>query len=264
MEFAVKTTQLAKAFSGREVLRDCSLAVERGTVYGLLGRNGAGKTTLFKLLLGYLKPAMGKAEVLGMDSVRDNREILRRTGSLIEAPVFYEHLSAEENLRIHLAYMEMPGKTICSQEQENSRRQKIREQNIQQRIEEVLDLSGLPCTGEQPVGTFSLGMRQRLAIARAVVHRPELLILDEPMNGLDPAGIREMRELLKGLMQKQKMTILLSSHMLPELEQTADWIGILAGGKIAAEGTPRELAGRCPGGLEEYFIRITKEGRHDA
>ena len=107
-------------------------------------------------------------------------------------------------------------------------------------------------------------MCQRLAIARAVVHRPELLILDEPMNGLDPAGIREMRELLKGLMQKQKMTILLSSHMLPELEQTADWIGILAGGKIAAEGTPRELAGRCPGGLEEYFIRITKEGRHDA
>ena len=84
------------------------------------------------------------------------------------------------------------------------------------------------------------------------------------MNGLDPAGIQEMRELLKGLMQKQKMTILLSSHMLPELEQTADWIGILAGGKIAAEGTPRELAGRCPGGLEEYFIRITKEGRHDA
>ena len=89
--------------------------------------------------------------------------------------------------------------------------------SIQQRIEEVLDLSGLPCTGEQPVGTFSLGMRQRLAIARAVVHRPELLILDEPMNGLDPAGIREMRELLKGLMQKQKMTILLSSHMLPGL-----------------------------------------------
>ena len=113
MEFAVKTTQLAKVFSGREVLRDCSLAVERGTVYGLLGHNGAGKTTLFKLLLGYLKPAMGKAEVLGMDSVKDNREILRRTGSLIEAPVFYEHLSAEENLRIHLAYMEMPGKTIC-------------------------------------------------------------------------------------------------------------------------------------------------------
>ena len=188
MEFAVKTTQLAKVFSGREVLRDCGLAVERGTVYGLLGRNGAGKTTLFKLLLGYLKPAMGKAEVLGMDSVRDNREILRRTGSLIEAPVFYEHLSAEENLRIHLAYMEMPGKTICGQEQENSRRQKIREQNIQQRIEEVLDLSGLPCTGEQPVGTFSLGMRQRLAIARAVVHRPELLILDEPMNGSGPGG----------------------------------------------------------------------------
>ena len=115
MEFAVKTTQLAKVFSGREVLRDCSLAVERGTVYDLLGRNGAGKTTLFKLLLGYLKPAMGKAEVLGMDSVRDNREILRRTGSLIEAPVFYEHLSAEENLRIHLAYMEMSGKTICGQ-----------------------------------------------------------------------------------------------------------------------------------------------------
>ena len=264
MSDTVITRQLTRAFDGREVVKDVNLRVEQGIIYGLVGRNGAGKTTLFKLLLGMLRPSAGRAQVLGFDSAKEKEEILRRTGSLIETPVFYEHLSAEENLRIHLAYMEMPGKTIYGQEQENSRRHKIREQNIQQRIEEVLDLSGLPCTGEQPVGTFSLGMRQRLAIARAVVHRPELLILDEPMNGLDPAGIREMRELLKGLMQKQKMTILLSSHMLPELEQTADWIGILAGGKIAAEGTPRELAGRCPGGLEEYFIRITKEGRHDA
>ena len=221
MEFAVKTTQLAKAFSGREVLRDCSLAVERGTVYGLLGRNGAGKTTLFKLLLGYLKPAMGKAEVLGMDSVRDNREILRRTGSLIEAPVFYEHLSAEENLRIHLAYMEMPGKTICGQEQENSRRQKIREQNIQQRIEEVLDLSGLPCTGEQPVGTFSLGMRQRLGIAQAIMENPHILILDEPMNGLDWQGVEDVRELLLGLRMEGK-TILLASHSREDIEILCD------------------------------------------
>ena len=265
MELAVKTVQLAKTFSGKEVLRGCSLAVERGTIYGLLGRNGAGKTTLFKLLLGYLKPAMGQAEILGMDSVKDNRKILRRTGSLIETPVFYEHLSAAENLRIHLAYMEISEKEDRNKRREASREQKIRkqknqEQGVQQQIEEALSMSGLPGTGEQPVSTFSLGMRQRLAIARAVVHRPELLILDEPMNGLDPAGIREMRELFKELAQKQSMTILLSSHILPELEQTADRIGILAGGKIAAEGSPRELAGRSPVGLEEYFMEITKEG----
>ena len=150
-EIAICTRQLAKSFAGREGLRPCSLTVERGTLYALLGKNGAGKTTLFKLLLGFLRPTAGSAEVL------------RHTGCLIETPVFYEHLSAAENLRLHLACME------CSAAPAP-----------------LLARVGLDCADDRPVRAYSLGMRQRLALARALSHRPEVLILDEPFNGLDP------------------------------------------------------------------------------
>lgn len=170
---AVTTKQLKKTFNGKEIIRECNMSVEQGTIYGFLGKNGAGKTTVFKMLLGLLVPTFGEATILGMDSVKNNLEILRRTGSLIETPIFYEHLSAAQNLKIHLEYM--------SVEKGN--------------IEETLKMVGLQNVGTQPVSNFSVGMRQRLAIARALVHKPELLILDEPVNGLDPVGIKEMREL---------------------------------------------------------------------
>ena len=169
---AVRTKNLFKSFDGKEIIHDCTMSVEKGTIYGFLGKNGAGKTTVFKILLGLLKPTMGEAAVLGMDSVKNNLDILKRTGSLIETPIFYEHLSAVENLQIHLDYMGAANADI----------------------EGTLELVGLPNMGTQAVSTFSLGMRQRLGIARALVHNPELLILDEPINGLDPVGIKEMRE----------------------------------------------------------------------
>lgn len=234
MEPILFAHRLSKTFSGREVIRDCTLSVERGTIYGFLGRNGAGKTTVLKLLLGLLRPTMGTARVLGLDSVKDHARILRRTGSLIETPVFYEHLPALENLRIHLAYMGLP----------------------EQGAEAALGQVGLPETGNQPVREFSLGMRQRLAIARTLVHSPEVLILDEPFNGLDPVGIREMRELFVRLARQEGKTLLLSSHLLPEMEQTADRIGILEAGTLVRETTPAEAAGA--GGLEELFIQATR------
>lgn len=239
MEPIVKTKQLTKVFSGREVVRGLDLCVEQGTIYGLLGRNGAGKTTVFKLLLGLLTPTRGEARLFGMDSVSQNREILRRTGSLIETPIFYEHLSATENLALHLAYMGLK----------------------EQGMEEALKRVGLSGTGSQAVSTFSLGMRQRLAIARALIHRPKLLILDEPANGLDPVGIRDMRELFLELVKKEGMTILLSSHILSEIEQMADRVGIIADGIMVEETTPKEVKERNAGSMEDYFIAMTAGGK---
>lgn len=177
--------------------------------------------------------------MLGFDSVKEKEEILRRTGSLIETPVFYEHLSAVDNLRLHLAYMGFPGEK-------------------EHQIGEALERVGLSDTGKQPVSAFSLGIRQRLAIARAMVHGPGLLILDEPANGLDPVGIRALRGLLAGLAKEEGMTILLSSHILSELEKTADRIGILEEGRLLEELSPREVRERFPGGLEELFVRVTE------
>lgn len=172
-ELAISTKQLTKTFNGKEVIRGCNISVEKGTIYGFIGKNGAGKTTIIKTLLGLLKPTTGEVTVLGFNPVKNNLEVLRHTGSLVETPIFYEHLSAASNLQIHLEYMGMDNTNI----------------------EDVLNMVGLVNAGAQPVSSFSLGMRQRLGIARALVHKPELLILDEPINGLDPVGIKEMREL---------------------------------------------------------------------
>ncbi len=237
-ELVVSTKQLAKAFHGKEVIHDCTMSVERGTIYGFLGKNGAGKTTVFKILLGLLKPSMGEVTVLGMDSVKNNLDILKRTGSLIETPLFYEHLSAAENLQIHLDYM---GITNAD-------------------IDETLAMVGLPKVGAQPVSTFSLGMRQRLGIARALIHKPELLILDEPVNGLDPVGIKEMRELFCN-MKQTGITILLSSHILSEIEQTADRIGIIVDGTVIQEITPQEIKEQYAGGIEDYFMTVVNGGK---
>lgn len=241
-QIVISASNLTKTFLGKEVIRNCTFSVERGSIYGFLGRNGAGKTTVLKLLLGLLKPSAGTAGVLGLDSVRDNEAILRRTGSLIETPIFYEHLSAADNLRLHLAYMGIKGTDV----------------------EPTLCRVGLPGTGSQPVSTFSLGMRQRLAIARAIIHRPEVLILDEPVNGLDPVGMKEMRILFRRLVQEEGMTIMMSSHLLSEIEQIADHVGVIAGGIIVQEA---EMAGLCkqhPSDLEDYLISLIQGGADHA
>ena len=231
---AVQTKKLTKVFPGNEAVKNCSINVERGTIYGLLGPNGAGKTTLFKIISGLLTPTMGNAQVLGKDIVSERDIILSKIGTIIEPPIFYEHLSAAGNLGIHLAYMKKkPGD-----------------------IDAVLSKVGLSNTGVQPVSKFSLGMRQRLAIARAIIHKPELLILDEPINGLDPMGIREMRDFFIALVKEQNMTLLISSHILTEIEHIADTIGIIKDGTIVREVSMAELKSESPSGLEDYFMDI--------
>ena len=231
---AVQTKKLTKVFPGNEAVKNCNMNVERGTIYGLLGPNGAGKTTLFKIISGLLTPTMGNAQVLGKDIVSERDIILSKIGTIIETPIFYEHLSAAGNLGIHLAYMKKkPGD-----------------------IDAVLSKVGLSNTGVQPVSKFSLGMRQRLAIARAIIHKPELLILDEPINGLDPMGIREMRDFFIALVKEQNMTLLISSHILTEIEHIADTIGIIKDGTIVREVSMAELKSESPSGLEDYFMDI--------
>lgn len=232
----VKTDNLTKSFSSIEAVNHCNITITKGSIYGLLGENGAGKTTIFKLLTGLLIPTMGKAEVLGMDITKCRSDILKNIGSIIEVPVFYERLSAVKNLEIHLAYMGVSGLEINS----------------------VLEMVGLSNINNQPVSQFSLGMRQRLAIARALIHKPKLLILDEPVNGLDPRGIREMRKLFLKLKQEEDMTILISSHILSEVEHVADTIGIISKGKIIEEVTLSEVIQKSSNGLEDYFFNIMK------
>lgn len=234
----IQVNNLTKCFGEKEVLRDCSMTLYRGTIYGLLGVNGAGKTTLFKLLTGLLCPDYGSIEILGSDMLKERDKMLARIGSLIEAPVFYEHLSARKNLELHLSYMDTAGMGA----------------------EKALQMVGLTGIGEKAVSAFSLGMRQRLGIARAIVHEPELLVLDEPINGLDPVGIKQMRELFVNLVKEKKTTILFSSHILSETEHIADTVGVLSGGKIADEADLKELKERKQGSLEDYFFTLMTGG----
>lgn len=230
----VRTENLTKTFPPKEVVKSCNINIESGTIYGLLGPNGAGKTTIFKILSGLLKPTMGKAMVLEKDIESERDSLLSEIGTIIETPIFYEHLSATENLLIHLTYMRKSSNDV----------------------EAVLSKVGLSNTGNQPVSKFSLGMRQRLAIARAIVHKPKLLILDEPINGLDPMGIREMRQLFIQLVKEHGMTLLISSHILTEIEHIADTIGIIKEGAIIKEVSMAKLKSEYTSGLEDYFMDI--------
>ena len=234
----IQVNEVIRTFDGKEVLRNLHLNVERGTIYGLLGMNGAGKTTTFKLISGLLQPNAGTIRVDGEVIQAQNKNFLKEMGVLIETPVFYEHLSARENLEIHLAYMGCDSGMI----------------------EKSLQMAGLIDTGKKPVSRFSLGMKQRLAIARAISHSPKLLVLDEPVNGLDPMGIRQMRELFLSLVKDRDMTILISSHILSEIEHIADRVGVLVNGRIAKEVSMSEVKKTCPEGLEDYFFNIMSGG----
>ena len=234
---AVEIRNLTKVFDGKEVLRGCNLTVQSGTIYGLLGANGAGKTTMFKLITGLLSPTAGNVKVQGETLSIDKKDFLRKMGILIETPVFYDHLSAKENLEINLSYMEQSF----------------------EKIGQVLEMVGLGDTGKQPVSKFSLGMKQRLAIGRAISHSPQILILDEPINGLDPMGIRQIRNLFLSL-AKDGMTLLISSHILSEIEHIADVVGVLTNGNVMQEVAICEIKKQYPNGLEEYFFQIMSGG----
>lgn len=216
----IKTTALNYYFSKQQkTLDNINLLVEKNSIYGFLGPNGAGKTTTLRLLLGLLKNQSGTIEIFGQDFSKNRMGILKRTGSLIEQPSLYGHLTATENLEV---YRRLYGAT-------------------KNRIYEVLKLVGLEGTGSKKAKQFSLGMKQRLAIAVALLPNPELLILDEPTNGLDPNGIVETRELIKDLNAEHGVTILVSSHILAEVEKMATHLGIIHKGKLLFQGTLVEL-----------------------
>lgn len=215
---------VTKSYRGTEVVKSVSMRVKQGEIYGFLGPNGAGKTTVMKMILNLAKPDMGNIRVCGEVIQKDSYEYLRNIGSIIEYPVFYEKLNAWKNLKLHCSYMGFYN---------------------EKRIREVLDMVDLKGVDNKPVGEFSLGMKQRLGIARAMITSPKLLILDEPINGLDPIGIKQIRQLLMKLKSTCGTTILISSHIIAEIEQLADTIGVIDQGILTKEVSMSEIHHDC-------------------
>lgn len=220
MSYIIKTNQLTKAYKGKEVVSNVNMKVKKGEIYGFLGPNGAGKTTIMKMLTNLVKPTSGEIEIFGEKLTNSSYEVLKRMGSIIEYPVFYDRLTARENLELHCEYMGYYDKKA---------------------IDAALDLVKLKDIENKSVKDFSLGMKQRLGIARAIITKPELLILDEPINGLDPVGIKELRDLFHMLCREYGMTMLISSHILGEMEQIADTIGVISDGKLIKEVSIDEI-----------------------
>ena len=220
MDMIVKTTGLSKQYQGRLRVKQVNLAVPKGKIYGFLGPDGAGKSTTLKMLLGLVQPTAGEIALFGASVERQNRlKLLRQVGALIESPSYYGHLTGEENLQIL---------------------QKLR--NVPERnVREVLKIVRLEEHRDKTVNHYSLGMKQRLGLAGALLAFPQLLILDEPTNGLDPAGIQELRELIRSLPQRYGMTVLLSSHLLSEIDQMADVVGIIREGSLIFQGPLAKL-----------------------
>lgn len=231
--FILETKQLSKSFRGNRVLKNVDLQIPENCVYGLLGANGAGKSTLLKTMTGILRPSGGTVLFRGH---RWSRADLAEIGSLIETPPLYENLSAWENLKVRALMLGID----------------------EDRMQEVLELVDLTDTGKKRAGAFSLGMKQRLGIAIALLNRPGFLILDEPVNGLDPIGIQELRALIRKF-PEEGITVLVSSHILSEIQQTADYIGILSDGMLEYQG---ELE-NC-GNLEKLFMEIAAKKKGGA
>lgn len=216
----IKTTGLSYHYSkSAQTLFDIDLTIEKGTVYGFLGPNGSGKTTTLSLLLGLLNNQKGDIEIFGQQLQTNRIAILKKIGALIETPSLYGHLTAKQNLEVY--------RDIYDASKE--------------RVNEVLKIVGLEDTGKKTAKKFSLGMKQRLSIALALLPAPELLVLDEPSNGLDPAGIIELRELIKKLNKEHGITILISSHILSEVEKMVSHVGIIYKGRMLFQGTLKEL-----------------------
>lgn len=232
MEMILKTNSLCKKFKGQVAVNEVSLNIQKNSVYGLLGPNGAGKSTTLKMITGILRPTSGSIE---FDGHAWKRSDLNHIGALIEMPPLYENLTAYENLKVRSTLLGL----------------------TDNRIEEVLQIVRLTETGRKRAGQFSLGMKQRLGIAIALLNSPKLLILDEPTNGLDPVGIEELRELIRSFPEKG-ITVILSSHILSEVQQTADHIGIIAGGVLGYEGRLNANEN-----LERLFMDVVKSNHRE-
>ena len=239
----IETQHLTKSYGDFTAVSDLNLHIRRGSVYGFLGPNGAGKSTTMKMLLGLTRPTDGIFQIDGKSYPRDRVAILREIGSFIEAPAFYGNLTGEENLDLIRRILGLPKSSV----------------------EEALDLVGLTQFRKRMARKYSLGMKQRLGLAGALIGRPPILILDEPTNGLDPVGIHEIRTLIRSLPKRYDCTVLVSSHLLPELELMADDIGILNHGRLLFEGTTDELkqealsSGLPADNLEEAFLAMIDE-----
>lgn len=229
-DLILKTNNLNKTFKGQKIVDNLSLEIKRNTVYGLLGPNGAGKSTTLKMITGMLRPNEGDIIFNGHLWTRKD---LQNIGALIETPPLYDNLTAKENLKVRTIALGLP----------------------QSRIDEVLEIVDLTNTRKKRAGQFSLGMKQRLGIAIALLNKPKLLILDEPTNGLDPIGIQESRKLIRSF-PEQGITVILSSHILHEVEQVVDDIGIIADGKLGYQGP-------APQGheLESLFMQVVTANR---
>lgn len=220
MQTILKTHNLVKQYKDQKAVDNVNITIQKGDIYGFLGKNGAGKTTTMRMILGLIKPTSGSVELFGEKLTEKNRHVFTRVGSIIEFPGFYGNLTAAENLDIHRRLIGMPGKDC---------------------IEEALALTGILDARNKKTKEFSLGMKQRLGIARALIHNPEFLVLDEPTNGLDPMGIKEIRQLILDLSQKKDITVLISSHILSEIQQLATRVGIINNGVLLEEIDSEEL-----------------------
>ena len=222
MPEVIHTERLSRTFHGQPAVRALELRVPEGSVYAFLGPNGAGKSTTIRLLLGLLKPDTGSINIFGLPLATARLQVLYRVGSLVESPSLYPHLTATENLAI-------PARLLNRRKSD---------------IEKALATAGLAGVGRKLVRAFSLGMKQRLGLAMALLAQPELLVLDEPTNGLDPAGIHEVRQLLRAMPSEHGVTVFLSSHLLSEVEQLATHVGILSQGEMVFQGTIETLSER--------------------
>ena len=214
MDYIMETVGLRKSYKGNVVVNDVNIHVPKGAIYGFVGPNGAGKSTVMKMILNLIQPEAGEVQLFGEKVTDQSYEVFKRVGSIIENPYFYEKMTARQNLELHCDYMGFPNK---------------------ERIDEVLQMVDLQNVEGKQIRHYSLGMKQRLAIARAILAKPEFLILDEPINALDPEGIREMRNLFQRLNQEDGTTIFISSHILSEVDLIADTIGIIQHGNLLAE-----------------------------
>lgn len=243
MDYIITTEQLTKKYKNFTSVNNVSLHVRRGSIYGFLGPNGAGKSTTMKMLLGLTAPTNGRFTIDGKQFPNDRLKILRKIGSFIEAPSFYANLTGHENLDVIRRILGLRKNTVA----------------------DALELVGLSEFGDRLAKKYSLGMKQRLGLAGALLGRPPILILDEPTNGLDPSGIHEIRNLVKSLPDMYDCTILISSHMLAEIELMANDIGILNHGRLLFEGSLDELrhsarqAGTSADNLEDVFLAIVEQ-----
>lgn len=230
MEYILRTHNLTKEFKKFSAVSNLNMNIKQGEIYGFLGENGAGKTTTIRMIMGLMKATSGEIELFSERASRKNRDFYKRVGSIIEYPGFYPNLTAKENLEIHRRMMGVQDKDS---------------------IINSLKITGIQDVQDKKVKEFSLGMKQRLGIARAILHHPEFLILDEPVNGLDPSGIKEIRELILDLCHNQGITFLISSHILSEIQQMVTKVGIIHKGKLLEEIDYDELQKR-----NRHYINI--------